>query len=648
MTTQVRFGQAVSGLLSDSADDFLGSVAWRESETATCGNKSDDFSLRTIGMCWKQQCLDRCLTDFQAGTSRLATLDAAIESADSASILAVLGRVRSETTPTKKPPKGNLKKQARSGSRLSRETAELLRLWLASSTNEAEQSLVALLACCEMLALYGSQFPAEVIGGLWRATLAAALVQSPGFLEAAETDDWQELAEDFGGTRDVWLKAGLLPLVCGLLFDDVKGAPRLSRTGRSSLNDQLLQVTDEKGTPVGEVFDSLPQFLSLWSDGLLVAQVLGDALWKEETAKRFEKLLSRLSATVRANRSLTGCVEGDVSLVALKRAAELSELPSRNWMTALGAGPISNGSPSKSSKKKSKRSGSKKKTEKAQIPSWQSDDTDSACLRTSWATDASLATVRFDDEPVNLDLAIDGVPLLSGKWRLELAEGGEPLELEAEWECICWNADSDGDYLELQLEFEGGPQINRYLYLSRTDQFAIFADIISGTETGRFDLVSMLPLADGVTVEDGATGREQLLKVGEKTVRAFPLELPQDSGIGTSGKFGADEIDGAAYLAFSQATESGTMFAPVLLDWAPERQHVPAEWRKLTVTRAGEIDSAGGGSYRLQTGKLHLVLYRSLSGQERYRTFLGYQVESETVIGRFTKSGVIQELLIVE
>jgi hypothetical protein len=317
------------------------------------------------------------------------------------------------------------------------------------------------------------------------------------------------------------------------------------------------------------------------------------------------------------------------------------------WLKTVPATSI-NKETGSSTKKRSKSQRPKKKIAKAAIPSWQSDDTDSACLRTSWAKDASLATIRFDSEPVRLELAIDGVPLLSGEWGLELAEGGELLELEAEWECICWNSDSDGDYLELQLEFEGGPMINRYVYLSRSDCFAIIADAISESTPGRVELATLLPLADGVTLKSAPGGREQLLTAGEKTVRVFPLGLPQDPGVGTAGKIGLEQDGESSCLAFSQTTESGTMFAPIVLDWGPKRQDVPAEWRQLTVTRANEIDPSGAAAFRLQVGKQHLVLYRSLGGTERYRTFLGYQAESETVIGKFTKSGVIQELLIVE
>jgi hypothetical protein len=646
MTTQVRFGLPVSGLLNNSSNDFLGSVEWRQSEFATCRSKDSDFSLRTIGMCWKQQCLERTPSRLQDDKPRFATLDDAVESADSGSILAVLARVRSETTPTKRPPKGNLKKQVKSTSRLSREATELLRLWLTHGSAESESCPTALLACCELLALYGSQFPAEVIGGLWRATLAAALAQSESFIHAADTEDWQELLDDSAETHATWLKAGLLPLVCGALFDDVKGAPRLSRAGRTALGDQLQQVTDAKGAPVAEVYNSLSQFLSLWSDGLLVSNLFGESLWKKSAGKRFEKMLERLSAAVRADAALMGCSNGGDALAALNRVLAISGLPTGT--DRLKALESASGNGKAATKKKSKKKQTKKKISKAAIPSWQSDDTDAACLRTSWASDASVATVRFDGEPVQLELAIAGVPLLSGSWRLELAEGGEQLELEAKWECICWNSDSDGDYLELQLEFEGGPMINRYLYLSRSDSFAIFADMITGSPPSRVDLATQLPLAAGVTLESAENGREQLLRAGNKTVRVFPLALPQDPGIGTSGKIGLDQNGDQSCLACSHSSESGTMFAPIVLDWAPERQTAQSEWRKLTVTRAAEIDPAGGAAFRLQVGKQHLVLYRSLGGTERYRTFLGYQAESETVIGKFTKSGVIQELLIVE
>ena len=164
----------------------------------------------------------------------------------------------------------------------------------------------------------------------------------------------------------------------------------------------------------------------------------------------------------------------------------------------------------------------------------------------------------------------------------------------------------------------------------------------------RIDLGSLLPLADGVTLNSDGTCREQTLTAGDTEVRVFPLALPQDPGVGTAGSVGLAHQDDTPCLAVSQASESGTMFSPIVLDWSPQRRSIPAEWRQLTVTHASAIDPSGAASMRIQVGKLHLVLYRSLCESDRYRTFLGYQAESETVIGKFTKSGVIQEILIVE
>lgn len=664
MTSQVRFGTPVFGLLRDSDDDFLGSVLWRSSETTSCVAAESNFSLRTIGMCWKQQCLERQSLEVSSGKARFCTLDDAVSMADSSSVLAVLGKVRRETGPSRKPSKASLEKQSKQTSRLSREATQLLRLWLESQTNEAEESHFSLLACCELLALYGSQFPAEVIGGLWRVTLAGALAQADSFTKASEIEDWQTFVAEGSDCPDAWAAAGLLPFVCGLLFDGVKGAPRLARTGRASLNDQLLQVTDEDGTPVREVFENLFRFGSIWSDGLLVARLFDVSLFKKRATKRFESMLQRLTCAVRDGGILMGSFDGDSAVSVLRSAAELLDLPEQaDWKQCLElsvqedqqetesvSSEESPAKPKKRSKKKSDRKAEKKRMKIAQaaIPSWQSDDTDSACLRTSWAPDASLATVRIGDDPIRMELVVNGVPLLAGPWSLALAEGGEKLELENKWECVCWSSDVDADYLELQLEFEGGPVINRYIMLSRKDQYAIISDIVSGSTASRIDLISMLPLAPGVSLSDDTHGREQLLKAGGKEVRVFPLALPQDVGVGTAGQIGVDDQDGVSCLASRQVSESGTLFSPIVLDWATERREAPAEWRQLTVTRATEIDRSGAAAFRLQVGKLHLVIYRSMGGTERYRTFLGYQSESETVIGYFTKSGVIDVILLVE
>lgn len=651
MSTQVRFGESVSGLLEDPAGDFMNTVAWRSSGAALRNGKATDLSVRTIGMCWKQQCLERRLPKLRSGTARFYSLDRAIDKAAVGSLLLVLDRVRQETSPLRRRPGSSLKKQARQKARLSPETVDALRSWLADNRSEVEKCPFALLASCELLALYGSQFPSEVIGSLWRVALAGALEQTDDFLAAAETEDWQDRTED--KDQSAWLRGGLLPWICGVLFDEVKGAPKLARAGRTTLNDQLLHITDESGVPVGEVFSAASDYLALWTDGLLVARLFDQTLMRKESSKRLGKTLRRLTANVSRN-GVQGCsVDARAASEMILRSAEYLGVSSQEkWLRCLedSTSPPRVSAGKRSSKKQQKGTSGRrvKKVGKKDIPSWQSDDTDSACLRTLWAPDASVATLLFNSDPVRLDMAADGVPVLSGDWEIALAESGEELEFSEAWECVCWHSVDDVDYCELQFEFEGGPKINRLLMLSRQRQFAVFADVISATPADRIDLVSLLPLANGVTIKETPDNREVLLDGLGGDVRVFPLALPQDRGIGTEGSIGLDDEDGDPFLAVSQASATGGLFSPVVLDWSPERRKAPAEWRQLTVSEAGEIDRTGSAAFRLKVGDLHLVLYRALKPTERYRTFLGYLSEGETVIGEFGKTGEIEELVTVE
>ena len=61
MTTQVRFGVSGESLLNSGDDEFLAAVEWRGDGLKQLAEKTgdSDLSLRTIGLCWKQQAADR-------------------------------------------------------------------------------------------------------------------------------------------------------------------------------------------------------------------------------------------------------------------------------------------------------------------------------------------------------------------------------------------------------------------------------------------------------------------------------------------------------------------------------------------------------------------------------------------------------------
>lgn len=623
MTTQLRFGSTDDTLLHAPDEEFLAAVKWRNSAPGMCRDLGKSPDLRTIGLCWKQQCPDVSAgsVGLPAQALRFTTLDRWVEQAPQDSL-------------------GELLATLRRRSRVSKVVTRKLDEWLTANSEQAESDAHSLLALCELLILHSDCLPAELTGRVWRLALAGAINQADRFDDAMHTEDWQELiATDTG---DVWLSGGLLPWTCGLLFDEVKGAPRLAKSARAALNFQLLHTTDTDGSPAGDLLRNLRRALSGWADAALVAESFNRDLWRSATETRCTQTLERVASLLRVDGGAASTGDSSDENVAglCLTIATLSGTDFRKrWAKLIQE----LGTPSATVD--GKTSGPIRKRDN---PSWQSDDAEAACLRTTWAADASLVSITHDEVAPSIELVLDGTPILRGAWGIEMEEDGDAFEFEAGWECVCFYTDRDVDYLELQFEFEGGPTIGRYVVLSRTRQFAVVSDILADSPAKRTDLISELPLATGVEVETVTGSREHQLKAGRQSARVLPLALPHDAGVGTSGRIGLDESDGRPTLTIGQATQSGGLFSPVLIDWSKERRKAPVEWRRLTVTEAGEVDESGALAYRCMIGDLHLVLFRALKSTDQYRTVLGYQPENETVIANFTKKGEFDEVVLVE
>lgn len=626
MTTQLRFGSADETLLRASDEEFLAAVKWRGSRSSFCRELGKSPDSRAIGLCWKQQCpeVSADALGLPESSLRLASLDGWVQQAATGTLGELLGSVRGRK------------------SRASKATVQQLEDWLSANTQRIESDSETLLALCELLIVHCDRLPAELLGRLWRSALAGAISQAERFEAVMHTEDWQaRIADEKNGGQ--WLTGGLLPWTCGILFDEVKGATRLAKSARAALNFQLQHSTGSDGSPAGDLLRHLRVGLAGWADAVLVGELFGRELWRSSTHTRCARFLECVAATLRSDggaATTAASSESDIASLSLT-LGRLSGINFRKrWARLVEdvATGTSLGADSKSSSSVRKKDG----------PSWQSDDAQTACLRTSWARDASLFTIAHDEQPVSIEMVIEGTPILTGPWGIDLAEDGDAFEFEASWECVCFYTDKDVEYLELQFEFEGGPTIDRYLVMSRARQFAVVADILVDSPAQRTDLISLLPLADGVEVETVAGSREHRLKAGRQQARVLPLALPHDAGIGTPGRIGIDETGPRRSLAIGHASETGGLFSPVLIDWSKHRRNAPVEWRNLTITEAGEIDRSGAFAYRCRVGDLHLVLFRALKSTADYRTVLGYQPENETVLADFTAKGQFEEILLVE
>jgi hypothetical protein len=235
--------------------------------------------------------------------------------------------------------------------------------------------------------------------------------------------------------------------------------------------------------------------------------------------------------------------------------------------------------------------------------------------------------------------------MIDGEWGLNVSLAGEPLTWRDRWQCVCWTSDPDMDYLELHLEWPDGPTICRQVMLSREDQFLVLADAVSRAGSKRVDLDSRLPLCRGVRAKPDSQTRELRLNLFDVCARVFPLGLPDDRLLSTVGRF--DAQDGSLRLVQSSSCES--LYAPLVLDWSPERTKLDAEWRTLTVTALGQkLASWQAAAHRLRVGNLHLVVYHSLDDSDDSRAVLGLQTDQETVIARFDERGYVLPLVAVD
>jgi hypothetical protein len=189
-------------------------------------------------------------------------------------------------------------------------------------------------------------------------------------------------------------------------------------------------------------------------------------------------------------------------------------------------------------------------------------------------------------------------------------------------------------------------RIERQVFLSRGGRFAMLGDAIANAPQCSIEYRSRLPLWTSSRAVRYAPTREcRILAEGGPTVRVFPLALPRDPVSNSPGTLTA--VGG--HLELRQTTTEGGLFAPLILDWHPERRRSSAEWRALTITEDRQVISFDqAAAYRLRLGKSQFLLYRSLMRSPIARAVIGFNTRYETVLGRFTPTGEVEPLVQIE
>ena len=624
----VAFGREVD--LSDKSDaELLAGVAWLPSASEELRRSAESGRIDKFWRAWSKQMAAR--TDRRLIRTRTANR----------------GGLWPWNAPSQHPAKSVLSLiEKQDWPRLSRWASQQL---AATENWKDERTELELLALADWL-WSGPRVDAAVAWPVWRLVLVRAFELAAYLAEPLEC----ELTPD----RRL-LVTGELPWLLSQLFADIEGVTEFKQLGQQSLRNELIEQTDGDGTPAASLLPVLPRWLASFARSVEVGAIVGEPLLEGEARFRFEEIVTKsvtlldrdgkiLGMNGLASRETKSAVCG--SLVSmLHRAAELAGLD----QLSLAAESlrfrlhVANGG-----SKEKFRSESYSETPEERLivtdtdlPATQSDWASWACLRNWWHATANTALVRHDGPSVNLQLSLLGVPVIDGEWGLSVRIEGKRLTWSDNWKCSCWSSDTDMDYIELQLELPEGPMLCRQVMLSRKDHFLVLADSVSKVGRRRIDLESTLPLRRGVRSKSDKATREARLATSDLKVRCFPLALPDDRLHSTVGEFDA----ALGELRLAQASSSESLYAPIVLDWSPERASLDAEWRTLTVSEEGrKLAPWEAAGHRLRLGKLHLVLFRSLHTSDEFRSVLGLHTDKESVIAQFNEQGYVLPIVSVD
>ncbi len=496
--------------------------------------------------------------------------------------------------------------------------------WATSCLNGEPLSQLETLVLFEILRDAGAKMPTSLFGMLWRLALTAAIQGTP-----------------LWGLANRILDADLC-WQAGLLFKHVAGAETVVTAARSKLGQLLVESTDSDGIPSAELVEDLPNWLATMLRAREWGQRFSRPLFDSQSERRFQALIGAASRMCLGNGRLAfsnGRANGFAGLWSTAATA-ISRRNGSSQPVVRFLGSLGNGVHIPRRSRDSKRAVARKEVR----PVFQSDRSRSACLRGDWSPNANSLSVLHHGQFPSVELATRGALLFSGQWEIELRIANESIGIFGPWTCSCWYSDDEADYLELQARPAPDIRIERQLLLPRNDDFLFMADVVVGRGDERIEYRSRLPLAGNIEVALDRETRACRLSGPNMVSRLLPIGLPCPRVQSCAGQM----MSLPHHLEFRQ-TAIGGIYSPIVIDWNRARGRRPAMWRPLTVAQNGTaVPNSQAAGFRLQVGKEQWLIYRSLSRILEPRTVLGQHTMYETLIGRFSTTGAVDPIVLVE
>lgn len=427
------------------------------------------------------------------------------------------------------------------------------------------------------------------------------------------------------------LLAGELPLTLAYLLPELPACVALAGSARETLSLGLTELLDGEGIPHANYFDASRGLFACWTRCYYIGRTMKQSCFTTDATTEYEWLIRQMMRL---------CRNDGVQV--------LSSEDNNDWSPKLFNAALTLAGDSEDDEIADCILPGRKAPREPRVglprPAVNSEWAEMAVLRRGWDRSGDQVVVQYADRQVKLELNCGNETVFSGFCSPELRIDGQLLEMEQDWEEICWQSDHDLDYIEIEGCFQNGWKVQRQVMLTHADRFMVVADAVLGDETADIEHQFTLPLRSGISFTPAGETREGLLRRGQPIAAVLPLQLPEWRADRDGGSL-EQTSDG---LRLRQTVRAQRMFAPLFIDLKPKRFSKQLTWRRLTVARQLEILSADVAvGYRVQTGKRQWVIYRSLDSTAS-RSLLGQHVSGEFILGRLPAEGEIELLIEIE
>jgi hypothetical protein len=428
------------------------------------------------------------------------------------------------------------------------------------------------------------------------------------------------------------LATGELPLTLRYQFPELVPCRSLLTAATASISEGIEQLLDGEGLPHCSTLPILRPLFACWTRcGLMMHELKGATLTRVASLQ-YEWLIRQALRLTRADGS-----QAFSNRTVQDRWAELFEAAlhlagdDKDWAAAEYLLP--NGA----TKGKARSVGEPKAADRSE---WA----ELALLRSNWTRSGPRLSLAYAGSVVSVELECGREVIFSGRWDTTIEVAGRRLEIDGGWSECCWFSDQDVDYIELEAELTGGWRLQRHVLLARHDQFLFLADALLGSDTAPIHYRGLLPVSPDFAFRAADETWEGYLVGQRPRALVVPLGLPEWRQGTSNGALRMLEEG----LQLEHQAEAPALFVPLLFDLEPRRLEKSVTWRQLTVAEQLEIQPPHVASaYRLQRGKKQWLIYRSLAPQGN-RTFLGHNVCSEFLCGRFDRDGNVRNLIEIE